>query len=115
MIKIRMYFSCVHKVNITNRNLLEKIGTNTLGLNQAIYIGGRLKSVPEQIEGRPIHISEIFANELYFLDEKKRSMEELNLSSSFDQNSVKILSRITSNLSVTKHISFTIGTHYNTV
>lgn len=100
---------------ITNRNLLEKIGSNTLGVNQAIYLGGRLKTVAEQIEGHKIHVSEVMANELFFLDENKRSMEELNLSGSFDLNNVKLLSRITSNPSVTKHVSFTIGTHYNTM
>lgn len=102
-------------MSIINRNLLEKLGANTLGLNQAIYVGGRLKTVAEQIDGHQIHISEILANELYFLDKNKRSMEELNLSCSFDQNSVKLLSRITSNPSVSKHASFTIGTHYNTM
>lgn len=102
-------------MTITNRNLLEKLGTNILGLNQAIYVGGRLKTDTERIDERHIHVSEILANELYFLDEKKLSMEELNLPCSFDQNSVKLLSRITSNPSVSKNVSFTIGTHYDTM
>lgn len=95
--------------------MLEKIGTKTLGLKQAIYVGGRLKTIVEQFEGHQIHVSEILASELYFLDENQRSMEELNLSSSFDQNSVRLLSRLTSNPSVSKHVSFQIGTHYDTV
>lgn len=97
--------------------MLEKIGTKTLGLNQAIYIGGRLRTVADKNEERLTHVSEVMANELFFLDEKKRSMEELNLSYSFDQNSVKLLSRLTSNPISGKHnrISFTIGTHCNSV
>lgn len=102
-------------MSIANKNLIEKIGTKSLGLNQAIYISGRLKTVSEKNEKRLIHVSEVMANELFFLDEKKRSMEELNLSYSFDQNSVKLLSHITSNPVLTKHVSFKIGTHYDSV
>lgn len=113
-ILINLFHSCIHKVSVINKQLLEKL-SGTLGANQGIYIGGRLKSESTKSAKGWIYESEILANELYYLDENRESTQNIRLPVKCEQNNVKFLSFIASNIyNDPEYSSFCILNHFKT-
>lgn len=105
-------FSSIHKVAIVNKGLINKLG-RSLKIDQGIYVGGRLKSAGEKTDGVHIKESEVLANEIFFLDEYKRSVENIRFPVVCDLNLVKLLGFITSPISPGPiYKAFNISTHY---
>lgn len=110
---LSILFSCIHRVGIANKHLLNMVG-NQLSVNQRIYIGGRLKTDNMLIENQLHQDVEVLANELYFLEPNPSVSEtEIQKPMQMDQNYVEFLAFIGSEVINEQRFSaFSLVTHF---